>query len=1421
HTMPGKNLNFIPLTLTKEIGLELMRKMAIIPDWHTLYPHIRKFTHSRPYSSPCRVDSRNGSQTTAFANPTLSFLDVERILFQKITDKRDELKKVFELLDVDQNLTVTKSELRGAITTFLLPLTREQFQDVLAQIPLTSSGNVPYLEFLSRFGGINLNINCMKRWHNMPQKVFRNMKTILKAFKLIDVNNTGLVQPPQLRRVLDAFCLKMKDKEYEMFAKHYNIDKDTAVNYNDFLKNLGISNDLNLRYFMGNQEVLRENQYTKSSKREQLRDSLSSEDVWKNFSLDDIQRIFCQELSKSYGKIEKALSAGDPSKGGYVSLNYLKVVLDTFVYRLPRRIFIQLMRRFGLKTTTRINWKQFLTTFYEFQGLEVSNAVPLKKRDSITSRSRSHKENIIKKIFRYSEDRFTALRKALLIMSTTPAGQITWEELRHILNCMVVNLSDSEFKELIEAFDPEGRGVVRVSSFMDLLEDSPKVSKSSPSTDTKAPVYMAWDSVEEKVYDTITRNFRAFYNMLHSYDLGDTGLIGQNNFKKIVHIFCPFLTDEHLMKFCDKFYSMASGGILYKSLLACVGTDGPPAVSPVLVPRDQPSEGIQKEERQHGETKNMTKEEVIEKLKTCIQLQDPTFRERFLNISKELDGKIDMRDFRKVLEDSGMPMDDTQYSLLTTKIGYKKEGMSYLDFAAGFEGSVPLVQSPVSSKTHLNSHFISAEECLRLFPKRLKESFRDPYSAFFKVDTDMDGIINMNDLHKLLPQLLLNIKDDEFERFLGLLGLRLSVTLNFREFQNLCEKRPYRTDDAPQRLLRNKQKIADSELACEQAHQYLLTKAKNRWADLSKNFIETDSDGHGILRRRDVKNALYGFDIPLTPREFEKLWQSYDTQGRGYITYQEFLQKLGITYSPEIHRPYTEDYFNFLGHFTKPQQIQEEIQELHQIPDKTMPHYQDISKALSTQDNSKTGSISLFKMQKVLQECLCPLKEEELTHLLHSWGISLHENSFNYFDFLRALESSMLPRSQSREKEESMTIDFSTLNPEDIVQSIQQLVEGSQLALLKAFSALYKEDTGFIKAAEFGQVLKDFCHKLTDNQYHYFLRKARLHLMPCIHWKYFLQNFGSFLEEAADEWAEKMPKASPQISQRSGQQRHPGTAPQGSDCPLPCHCQEFENFDTMKNNTASRDEFRASVHASADPTDEQFDRLWSKMPINAKGRLKYQDFLSQFSTEKPPSPPALGDPTAAHRGSSAPEVSEGTRSPSRDLRTGLKSRSHPCPAPALQNCEPIESKLRKECKERDVEGRGHYALTLVEKFNLDISKEESQQLIMKYDLKNNGKFAYCDFIQSCVLLLKAKETSLMQRMKIQNAHKMVCDKVSEMCRSSHVGIPLLHSKGGLGVLTGYKVSTSQEEFFHVLEYYDKALSSKNLLQRLPPRLPPV
>ena len=49
-------------------------------------------------------------------------------------------------------------------------------------------------------------------------QVFRNLKTMKKAFQLIDVNNTGMVQSKELRRVLETFCLKMRDEEYEMWV---------------------------------------------------------------------------------------------------------------------------------------------------------------------------------------------------------------------------------------------------------------------------------------------------------------------------------------------------------------------------------------------------------------------------------------------------------------------------------------------------------------------------------------------------------------------------------------------------------------------------------------------------------------------------------------------------------------------------------------------------------------------------------------------------------------------------------------------------------------------------------------------------------------------------------------------------------------------------------------------------------------------------------------------------------------------------------------------------------------------------------------------------------------------------------------------------------------------------------------------------
>ena len=69
-------------------------------------------------------------------------------------------------------------------------------------------------------------------------------------------------------------------------------------------------------------------------------------------------------------------------------------------------------------------------------------------------------------------------------------------------------------------------------------------------------------------------------------------------------------------RLCSKFEDTASGRILYKALLASMGVNVPPPISPVLTPKDRLfRERVQKEERQkpdcserYSETKQNTGE---------------------------------------------------------------------------------------------------------------------------------------------------------------------------------------------------------------------------------------------------------------------------------------------------------------------------------------------------------------------------------------------------------------------------------------------------------------------------------------------------------------------------------------------------------------------------------------------------------------------------------------------------------------------------------------------------------------------------------------------------------------------------------------------------------------------------------------------
>ncbi|XP_060114520.1 EF-hand calcium-binding domain-containing protein 6 [Heteronotia binoei] len=890
----------------------------------------------------------------------------------------------------------------------------------------------------------------------------------------------------------------------------------------------------------------------------------------------------------------------------------------------------------------------------------------------------------------------------------------------------------------------------------------------------------------------------------------------------------------------------------------------PPPPPPVLVDDDEEYEVLidsrvkQIEDCAYKYTKNRIVDEVIERLRDGILQREAYLRDCFLCYNKQAGGKLSKTDFRKLLEDIGMPMEDDQFKLLIEKIGFPNGGLSYLDFVAIFEDSrlTGLGHGTLQENTS-KCHFVSAEECLSRFSDKLVEEYGDPYIAFRKIDRNHDGIVTMLDFRSLLDTLCISMTDEEYTRLLGISGMNVTSTLNYPEFFQLFQEhatkdiRPWLTPS-----YKPKQTAADADLACEQAHHYLCIKAQNRWNDLAMYFHEYDSDGNNIVLKKDLKDVLYRCGMPINPKEFEKIWARYDVNGKGYLTHQEFLQKLGVQHTPPstgLNRQYTEDNcVPFMNHYKIIEKKETDINEIeNKIREKYQDNSQDFHKALLQQDSNREGYITVDKLHKMLENFKCCLDYQQYSELLYRLGISIQDNKLSYFDFLRSIGDRGAFRRKKRILPPVPPISFMQLSTDEAMMRIKQIVTASSDLLYKAFSAFDKDNTGAISAQDFRQVLHHFCFTLSEKQFNLLLRLQRLRGEHSIDWKYFLQKF-NFLSETERE---HMKFACWELTNQQVLDRIKEVV----NARFQAVEQEFKNADCTRANVVSKEDFRDICHRRFMLlTDQQFESLWNMVPLALNGKLKYPAFLKKFSIEASEMPDTL----SANNFESS-EIPATLAEPASQLPSRPKTAS-PLPSPnkkpdanrpytaAVQtppilNCKPIESKIQrnvqhcwkdmlKDCREKDVDRLGEIPtedfLTIAEKFHLNLTKEESKQLITKYDFKSVGKFAYCDFLQSCVLLLKQQDTSPLQRTVIQspqiqessgpqtptflNAMMRIQPQILQCWRPMRrtfkmydiSGNGLLSTQDFRQVLRKYSVNLSEEEFFHILEYYDKALTSQ-------------
>lgn len=1224
--------------------------------------------------------------------------------------------------------------------------------------------------------------------------------------------------------------------------------------------------------------------------------------------MEDLEEIFRKKIASSHPDLVKAFRSFDVDHTGCVPLDAFKSIINNFIFLVPDRTFHELMSRFKFRTTDRISWENFLQKFGRPAGIENGQTLPMKSNHRVNSVKAKDlhvsNDHILQKLHQHFQEAYPSLKQAFLVLDEGRNGSVSRKELRRIVDCMMFRITDEQFKELMIILDPEHSGFISYHQFLDLFEDKESVTghkwlNNSRPPAKETPVMLSVDTVENILRDKITAHWNDFSKAVQSCDTKGSGIVSRDELIKILQSYCPSVSDDHYQMIFDQYEYGSFDCVPIMQFLRDLGVSVScpgdiHGISTDIVERNQFQEELRQfdhsdrmreiENQASNLIKKITVDEVIDKLKDCVTKHEFSIKESFLACNKQPNGKVTKKDFRKVLQDHELHLDEEQFNALTEKLGFTKEGLSYLDFVSLFEvptGHGPgekLHNSPNHRVNKTKFHYMTAEECLSQLLDKLREGYGDTYSAFYKIDSNRDGLITMHDFRRLLDSFMFIITQKEYERLLNLLGLKLMSTLNYTEFLNLLQRQE--KEDSPPWLdsfYRPKQSQDCADLACEQAHYYLVTKAQGRWHDLAKTFCEIDSEGNGIIQKKDLRNVLYRFSLPITRNEFEKLWYRYDPEGKGHLTHQEFLQKLGVNFasgdSGPSKRIIEDNHQTLEKHYNSQQKIHQEMHEFHkhqtralnikdieqQIKDKFREYYPDFAAAFAKIDKNKDGLMSVDDFRQMLEDLNFHLDDDQFVNLLYRLRLRVLDNKLSYFDFLKMIDDGRASKYGRRQEVIEPTEDAHNLSPQKVLVKLKESVKNSQEELHKAFSAFDKDDTGTIKPLELHRILDSFCFKLTDKQFKCVLSKLALKENNTIDWKSFLHNFSTFPAKPDSSWVERVDRAT---RPRSGQEL--------TMQDIVTHIQEviaarfysitkdFFNMDYAGINVISKEDFREFFHRNFMLlTDDQFEHLWNVLPVNPYGNLKYHDFLKMFSSEEPTTPLPLSRNAEANY-QPEPSITQGRTSLTRRPKTAPSTLNKP-PTPAQRphtaaprsvpmiNCEQVENKLKSKIskcwqdvhrafREKDQEKEGLVTSTdvaaVLRQFNMDLSEEELENLTLKYDLRNNGKFSYSDFLRNVTLGTTPRKNALLQRMKVQkpripmstglhgpfflDAMVRIQPKILNSWRPmrrtfqsyDEARTGYINIQDFKQVLRKFGINLSEDEFFHVLGYFDKDLKSK-------------
>ncbi|XP_076466442.1 EF-hand calcium-binding domain-containing protein 6-like [Babylonia areolata] len=1407
---------------------------------------------SQPASRSGRVSSvgllpGEGGEYVPRAN--LSTIEVEGLMREKVRGKYDSLKQAFQTYDVDQNETVTKGEFRRVLESYCFPMTSNQFDTIMNKVEKTHAGGVKYVDFLQKFYGAGspnrlrpvrsgpgapreVNMDVIEKL--LRDKISQNLKSVVRGMQLFDYNMDGKIQRHELRRVLENYCFKFTDTQFDKLWLRYDFHHTGLVNYRDFLQRLGVNVKLQGKPPSNNaagalkwpvvvsqqQQQTPTSQFASTRVKEQQK---QDEALLQVLNFDQIEIEFRSRMRDNYQRLKKAFMALDKHLDGFVSIEDLRAVLSNFTLPMSDQLFTQLMARCGVKGSHRVAWELFLDKFQSPVAVGNGQTIPIQPNHKfhpvMETQQTVNWDAIWKQLYKHVQSHYPSMKQAFLQFDKNRDGKVTKKEFRQIVERFTFRLEDAQFKELLSKLSL-GQGTrVSYHDFLALFEEKESLKEGHKwlksvhrYNDKPKPAIMAWETVEDLLQEKITEYWKNVAENLMRYDSEGKGYITPKQMKRVIDRQVLPVSEDHFEHMLTRCEDRREGKVNYVEFLTKLKVDVQPGDLVGLSTQIMDSSGraeLRRQTDQHVRqrmidenavlrTNNMTADEVIIRIKDKMSQLTPEIRKAFLAFDKSGKGRITKRQFREILADLGMLTTDEQFEELMSRLHLHNGHMEYIDFVLNFGDPRPPDSSSLirSGNHHVNpirgdQFGMTVDEVEVKLRTKLRENFSNLRGAFYKFDDNHSGCLTKTNFRRMLDSFMIFMSDTEYEKLCERHGITRSTRISYREFLDRFEVR----DTAEgHKWLNSVHRFNDTfppkPLTAEEAHQTLKDKAYRQWSDLAKAFRKIDGKGNGIISKRELRDLLYKFVMPMTDVEFKKLWAMYDEEGKGFISHSDFLEHLGGPehapgdYAGTSQRIIDGSRFHIGLHSDLQQQRHEEITQnqanltshmsatevIRQLKDKIRDSYDHMYKAFCKYDTQNRGSLSVDDIQKVLVEQNFYITDDEFFLMLDMIGLHTDKSRLNYRQFLAAFEDGR-KSSYGHRPTEVRIEEYANLSGEEAESKLKQKLEKNIDDVTRMLAAIDKDQMGRIRVEELRRVLDLYCFRLTSDQWRKV--KAGLSIGPdnYVDYTVFLRNFVGTEQNRYEQAVQALQNAPPlpvyQLVTVDEVQEKIHEAVQTHHQNI---MRDFGEADYAGIGSVTRDVFRELLNKHIMRlSDEQFERVWDLAPVNEFGNINYREFLASYSDDvQLPAPPRTANPDMNPRSYSSMSLRPGSRlnlqRPATQMSRSYSRASSRCSTP-LVNAESAEQVLKAKvyrhwkdiqryCRNMDKDNSGTISVTefsdLLSQHNIELSPQDFDSIVTKYDLKENGRFCYGEFIRHFMISMKPKDgPALTARKKLQ------------------------------------------------------------------------